>query len=100
GRRGVALMERSATERPTPRRLAEARRQGQVAASADLTGAVGLGDGFLVLLAAAAAGAGQLVGYLRGVFAGAAAGGGAQAALGAGLRQGVALLALPLGLVL
>jgi type III secretion protein U len=88
------------TEEPTPRRLAEARRQGHVAVSRALTGAVALAAGFLVLLAGASAGAGQLAGYLRVTLATAAAGGGARAALGLGLRQAVALLALPLGMVL
>jgi flagellar biosynthetic protein FlhB len=53
-----------------------------------------------VLVLGASAGAGQLVGYLRGALATAAAGGDARAALAVGLRQAVALLALPLGLAL
>jgi flagellar biosynthesis protein FlhB len=86
------------TEEPTPRRLAEARRQGQVATSAELTGAVAQAACFVVLVLGAAAGAGQLVVYLRGALATAAAGGAPGRALAAGLTQGAALLALPLGL--
>ena len=44
------------TEEPTPRRLAEARRQGQVAVSRELTGAVALAAAFVVLVAGASAG--------------------------------------------
>jgi flagellar biosynthesis protein FlhB len=88
----------SRTEEPTPRRLAEARRQGQVAVSRELTGAVALAAAFVVLVAAASAGAGQLIGYLRAALTSAARGGDAGAALATGLRQAVALLALPLGL--
>jgi flagellar biosynthesis protein FlhB len=86
-------------EEPTPRRLAEARREGQVAVSGELSGSLALLGALVVLAAGGAAGAGQLAGYLRGTLATAAHGGSPGAALEAGLRQGLALLGLPLGVV-
>jgi flagellar biosynthesis protein FlhB len=88
------------TEEATPRRLAEARRQGQLAVSRELTGAVALAAVFVVLALGGAAGIGQLIGYLRGALATAGAGGSTGAALHAGLKQGLSLLALPLGIAL
>jgi flagellar biosynthesis protein FlhB len=86
------------TEEATPRRLREARRQGHVPVSRALTAAISLAAGFLALRAGAAAGTGQLATYLRSALARAAAGGSGREALAAGLRQGAALLLLPLGI--
>ena len=85
------------TEQATPRRLAEARRHGQVAVSRSLTGAVGAAAAFLVLVLGAATGAGRLVAYLRAAFATATTSS-LREALALGGGQAVALLALPLGL--
>jgi flagellar biosynthesis protein FlhB len=85
------------TEEPTPRRLAEARRQGQVAVSAELTGAGVLLAVLVALVFGAAAGAGQLAVYLRTALARAATADNAVVALGAGVKQAIALLLLPLG---
>jgi len=88
------------TEPATPRRLAEARRHGQVAISRSLSGAVALAAVFAALLLGASAGAGRLVAYLRVALGSAATGTSARQALGLGLGQAAALLALPLGLAL
>jgi flagellar biosynthesis protein FlhB len=85
-------------EEPTPRRLAEARRQGQVPVSSELTGWVALAVVFALLVFAAGGGVGQLVVYVRAALAAAPRAGGAAPALAAGARQALALLALPLGL--
>jgi len=53
------------SEPPTPRRLAEARRRGQVAVSRNLTGAVALAAGAGVLALEGAASRGELVGLVR-----------------------------------
>lgn len=53
------------TEQPTPRRLAEARRRGEVAISRDLAGAVGLTAFVVALAATAGTSAGQVVGLMR-----------------------------------
>jgi flagellar biosynthetic protein FlhB len=87
----------SRTEEPTPRRLAEARRQGQVAISPELTGAVAFAGVVVVVTAAGAAACGQLVAYLRGGLTLAVRAGDPSVALGAAARQAIALLALPLG---
>jgi flagellar biosynthetic protein FlhB len=88
------------TEAATPRRLAEARRQGQVAISRSLSGAVGLATAFVVLVLGGGAGAGRLAAYLRSALVEATRGASAGDALAVGLGQGAALLALPLGLAL
>jgi flagellar biosynthetic protein FlhB len=92
--------ESARTEPATPRRLAEARRQGQVAVSRSLSGAFGLAAAFFVLLLSAGTGTGRLVGYVRAALADATRGASARDALAVGLGQGAALLALPLGLAL
>jgi flagellar biosynthetic protein FlhB len=88
------------TEPATPRRLVEARRQGQVAISRSLTGAVGLAAAFVVLVLGGGAGAGRLAAYVRAAWAAAPRGSSARDALALGLAQAAALLALPLGLAL
>jgi flagellar biosynthetic protein FlhB len=87
------------SEEPTPLRLAEARRQGEVAVSPDLTGAAVVFAVLVVMAIGAKAGLGQLVVYLRASLLQAAQGTTRPAvALAAGGKQGLALLALPLGL--
>jgi len=54
------------TERPTPRRLAEARRRGEVAVSRELTGAVSLVAGLAALAACGPWWLGALAGEVRG----------------------------------
>lgn len=53
------------TERPTPRRLREARRRGEVATSRDLTGAAALAAGLAALVAGAGATARDLTAHLQ-----------------------------------
>jgi flagellar biosynthesis protein FlhB len=55
-----------ATEAPTPRRLAEARRRGEVACSRELCGAVALAAGLLALAAGGASFVASLAGLVRG----------------------------------
>jgi flagellar biosynthetic protein FlhB len=88
------------TEPATPRRLAEARRDGQVAISRPLTSGVGVAAAFVALVLGTSAGAGRLLAYVRAALAGAPHGGSAREALALGLGQAAAVLALPLGLAL
>ncbi len=76
-------MSGSRTERPTPRRLAEARRRGEVAVSRELTGAVSLLAGLAALAACGPWWFGALASEVRG---------GLLAALRADRAQGGALL--------
>ncbi|MBI5068534.1 MAG: EscU/YscU/HrcU family type III secretion system export apparatus switch protein [Deltaproteobacteria bacterium] len=62
------------TERPTPRRLREARRRGEVAVSRELTGAAALAGGLAALGGTGAATAGDLARLLRTSLAEAASG--------------------------
>jgi flagellar biosynthesis protein FlhB len=88
---------------PTPRRLEEARRAGQVAHSRRLTGAAALAAAFVAVTLAAPAAAVELTGYLREALRAAVAAGGPGAAAGPGpalagaARELARLLALPLG---
>lgn len=59
-------MSGASTEEPTPRRLAEARRRGEVACSRELSGAVALAAGLLALAAGGASLLGSLAGLVRG----------------------------------
>jgi flagellar biosynthesis protein FlhB len=79
----------SRTEEPTPRRLREARRRGQVAVSAEATGAAALAGGLLALGAAGPALAAAIARALRAALAGAAL---APPAPEAALRSAAALL--------
>jgi flagellar biosynthesis protein FlhB len=92
------------TEAPTARRLAEARRHGQVAVSGDLSAALGFGALVLVLAAAGPAGLARLLAMLRASLASVGAeraGPPALAAAGqAALDAAVAVTALPLGAAL
>ncbi|HET8538417.1 MAG TPA: EscU/YscU/HrcU family type III secretion system export apparatus switch protein [Anaeromyxobacter sp.] len=62
----------SRTEPPTPRRLREARRRGEVARSAELTGAAALLGGLAATIATGPAAAAELARLVRGALAGAA----------------------------
>jgi len=84
------------TEEPTPRRLEQARRRGQVASSRDLTSAMGYAAAFVVLAIAGPAGVANLYAYFAQALAAAGRGGGALPALGLALGQAAALLAWPL----
>ncbi len=86
------------TEEPTPRRLAESRRRGEVAQSRDLSGAFAMAAVFTVCVLGAGGAIAGFVAYLRSVSMSAAAGGSAQGALALGLGQAGRLLAMPLGL--
>jgi flagellar biosynthesis protein FlhB len=88
------------TEEPTPRRLAEARRKGEVAKSRDLTGAVVFVAVFGVGAVGAGGALGRLVSYLAHVMEAAGRGSGQDVtgALALAVGQSAALLALPLGL--
>ena len=59
-------MSGARTEQPTPRRLREARRRGQVARSPELSGACALLAGLAALAATGPAAAGELAGLVRG----------------------------------
>ena len=79
-------MSRNRTEQPTPKRLREARRRGEVAQSRELTGAAALGAGLLALAATGGHATRELASLMRAQLA-AAVGGGSDpaAALHAGL---------------
>jgi flagellar biosynthesis protein FlhB len=87
------------TEQPTARRLAEARRRGEVARSRDLGSAVVLAAFVVVAALGAGPAVGRLVVYLRATLAGAAAAPAGPGALAAALGEASAALTLPLGIV-
>jgi flagellar biosynthesis protein FlhB len=84
------------TEEPTPRRLEQARRRGQVASSRDLTTAMGYAAAFVVLAIAAPTAVARLSIYFAHALAAAGRGGGTMPALGLAVDQAGALLAWPL----
>jgi flagellar biosynthesis protein FlhB len=86
-----------ATEEPTPRRLDEARRRGEVAVSRDLVSAVATAAAIGALLAAGSTTVGRLVAYWKSSLAAAGGAGTPGVALGAGLRALAHALAAPLG---
>jgi flagellar biosynthesis protein FlhB len=85
----------SRTEPPTPRRLREARRRGEVARSAELTGAAALLAGLAALAAAGPGAAADLAGLVRAALAAAPAGGAAPAAVLRDAAGTVVRLVLP-----
>ncbi|ACL64091.1 type III secretion exporter [Anaeromyxobacter dehalogenans 2CP-1] len=87
-------MSGNRTEQPTPRRLREARRRGEVAVSRELTGAAALAGGLAALAASAPGAAAELGAMLRAALA---AAGGAPASPAAAL-QGAAAAVLRLSL--
>lgn len=87
-----------ATEEPTPRRLEEARRRGQVAFSRELAGAAAFTAAFLAITVAGQGWMARLHAYLTWELRQAGgSGGGGLAALGRGLDALLPLLVLPLG---
>ena len=85
------------TESPTPRRIQEARRAGQVAFSRDLAAALAVATACLVLIATAHAGVVGLVQAMREAMAGASKSNALGAAAKAGLNVAMLTLALPVG---
>lgn len=69
-------MSGNRTEQPTPKRLREARRRGEVAQSRELTGAAALAGGLLALAATGGSAARELASFLRAQLAVAASGSG------------------------
>src|SRR4051794_7545296 len=92
-------MSAERTEEPTPKRLEEARRRGEVAVSRDATSAAAMTAAILALALEAPAITARLLVYWKGAFAAAAsspADGGAAAALAAGTMVMARALAVPL----
>jgi flagellar biosynthesis protein FlhB len=85
------------TEEPTPRRLDEARRRGEVAVSRDLVSAAATAAAIGALLAAGSTTVARLTAYWMSSLAAAGAGGGCERALGNGLSALARALAAPLG---
>ena len=81
---------------PTPRRLEEARRRGEVAFSRDLTSAAAMAAAIVALVMQGPALTARLFGYFREAFAAAPAAGGATAALATGMGVLARSLAAPL----
>ncbi|HSZ84076.1 MAG TPA: EscU/YscU/HrcU family type III secretion system export apparatus switch protein [Polyangia bacterium] len=89
----MAPASQNATEDPTPRRLAEARRRGQVAVSRELTSAAALVAAVAVLAVDAPAVVARVVAALRAGLGAAVAGGAPSQALGAASSLGLRMLA-------
>jgi flagellar biosynthesis protein FlhB len=96
----VARASENATEDPTPRRLAEARRRGQVAVSRELTSAAALMAAVAVLAVDAPAVVARVVAALRAGLGAAVAGGAPSEALGAGSSLGLRMLAPALAAII
>ena len=85
------------TEEPTPKRLEEARRRGEVAFSRDATSAAAMTAAIVVLVMQGPASTARLLAYWKGAFAAVSApDGGASAALMTGLGVMARVLAAPL----
>ena len=84
------------TEEPTPKRLEEARRRGEVAVSRDALSAAAVTAAIAVLVMQGPTLTARLLTYWKGAFAVAAAGGEATPALAAGLAVMARALAVPL----
>ena len=85
------------TEEPTPKRLEEARRRGEVAFSRDATSAAAMTAAIVVLVLQGPASTARLLAYWKGAFAAVSApDGGAAAALVTGLGVMARALAAPL----
>jgi type III secretion protein U len=96
----VARPSEEATEEPTPRRLAEARRRGEVAVSRELSAAAALVAGVAVLVGDGPALAARVVAALRASLGAAVAGGGVGAGLELARALAVRMLGPALGAVL
>ncbi len=92
----MARAAEQATYDPTPRRLAEARRHGDVAQSRDLRAALALAATGAVLIVSAPSTAGLLRSYVATALAQAARGGSVREAVVLALDGGVRILAAPL----
>lgn len=92
----MARAAEQATYDPTPRRLAEARRRGDVAQSRDLRAALALAATGAVLIVSAPSIAGLLRAYVAAALAQAARGGSLREAAVLALDSGVRILAAPL----
>ena len=88
----MARSRENATEEPTPRRLAEARRRGQVAVSRELASAAALAAAVAVLVVDAPSVVARVVAALRTGLGGAAAGGPPSQVLGAASSLGIRML--------
>jgi len=84
------------TEEPTPRRLEESRRRGEVAFSRDATSAAAMTAAILALVLEAPATIARLLAYWKGALAAAPAGGSATTAVVAGVAAMARALAVPL----
>jgi len=84
------------TEEPTPKRLEDARRRGEVAVSRDATSAAAMTAAIVALVLQGPLATARLLAYWRAAFAGAPAGGDASTALIAGLGVLARALAVPL----
>src|SRR5215510_13993486 len=85
------------TEEPTPKRLEEARRRGEVAVSRDATSAAAMTAAIVALVLQGPALTARLLAYWKAAFAGAAAGGSSMSvALAAGVGALARALAVPL----
>jgi flagellar biosynthesis protein FlhB len=85
------------TEEPTPKRLEEARRRGEVAVSRDATSAAAMTAAIVVLVVQGPTSTARLLAYWKGAFAAAnASDGGAAAALLTGVGVMARVLAMPL----
>ena len=89
----MARARENATEQPTPRRLAEARRRGQLAVSRELASAAALVAAVAVLAVDAPALVARVVAALRAQLGAAVAGAAPSQALGAASALGIRLLA-------
>jgi len=84
------------TEEPTPKRLEESRRRGEVAVSRDAMSAAAVTAAIAVLVLQGPTLTARLLAYWKGAFAAAAAGGSASSALAAGVAAMAQALAVPL----
>jgi len=96
GRRGSQGATQEATEAPTPRRLAEARRHGEVAISRDLVSAMATAAAVGALLVTGPSSVARILVYWKSALAAAGAAGPPGAALPSGLSISVHALAAPL----
>jgi flagellar biosynthetic protein FlhB len=96
------MAESSAGERtlePTPRRIEQARREGQIASSPALIAAVALASVCLVLVVGGRAGIARLVAYIRAALSDAVSAEGFTRAIQLGLDVLISMLWLPVGCV-
>ena len=84
------------TEEPTPKRLEESRRRGEVAVSRDVTSAAAMTAAIVALVLQGPATIARLLAYWKGSFSAALAGGPAAPALAAGVEVMARALAVPL----